>query len=147
MKPFVFRLEKVLNLRKFHEDETKIELGRAIGVLAELESHLDALAKEKARAASAQFSPGNSAAVIQQYMYYLLRLDNTEEELLKQKLKAEQIVDEAREAFIEASKERKVLDNLKDKRQREHRKIALDNETKVLDDISSGALARTGITA
>ena len=40
MKPFAFNLEKVLNLRKFHEDEAKMELGRAVGILAELEARI-----------------------------------------------------------------------------------------------------------
>ena len=135
MKPFVFSLEKVLGLRKYNEDEKKIELGRAIAVLTELEGRINVLARERARAAGAQFSPGNSAALIQQYMYYLLRLDNTMEQLLEEAALAEMKVEEAREAYVEASKERKVLDKLKDKRYKEYRKEMIAAETKVLDDI------------
>ena len=135
MKPFTFKLEKILDLRKYHEDETKIELGRAIGVLAELESRFSALAGERARAAAAQFSPGNNAAQIQQYMFYLLRLDTAKEQLLNDITLAEMKVEEAREAFIEASRERKVLDKLKEKRGKEYRKEMLAEETKTLDDI------------
>lgn len=142
MKPFTFGLEKVLNLRKYYEDEAKMELGRAVGVLAELESKLLILGQERARAAAAQFSPGNSAVQIQQYMYYLLRLDNTKEQLLKETALAELKVEEAREAFVEASRERKVLDNLKEKRQKEYHKFMLAGEAKVLDDISASAHAR-----
>jgi flagellar FliJ protein len=50
-------------------------------------------------------------------------------------------VEEAREAFLEASRERKVLDKLKEKKQKEYHKIKLNEETKVLDD------RRYGITA
>ena len=147
MKAFSFNLEKVLNLRKFYEDEAKIELGRAVGILAEIELNIKSVAEERHKAAAAQFSPSNSAAMIQQYMFYLLRLDNTTEELLRQAALAELKVEEARDVFIEASRERKVLDNLKEKRLKEYRKLKLDNETKALDDISSGVLARIGITA
>ena len=142
MKPFVFGLEKVLGLRKHREDETKIELGRAIGVLADLENRLRILAGERIRAAEAQFSPGNSAARIQQYMYYLLRLDSTKEQLLKDAALAELKVEEARNVFIEASRERKVLDKLKEKREKEYRKRMFIEETKILDDISGSAPAR-----
>ena len=138
MKAFTFGLQKFLNLRKFYEDEAKIELGRAVGVLAELENNLSALGRERARAAASQFSPGNSAAQIQQYMFYLLRLDNTKEQLLKECAMAELKVEEAREAFIEASRDRKVLDNLKEKRQKEYHKKMNAEETKTLDDISAG---------
>jgi len=134
MKAFAFRLEKLLNLRKFYEDEAKIELGRAVGVLAELEGKITALAAERVRAAAAQFRPGNSAVEIQQYMYYLVRLDNTKERLLKEAAIAEMKVEEAREAFLEASRERKVLDKLKEKKQKEYHKIKIDEETKILDD-------------
>ena len=136
MKPFTFSMEKILKLRKYREDEAKIELGRAIGILAELEARIFALAKERARAAAAQFSPGNSAALIQQYMFYLLRLDTTKEQLLKEAALAEMKVEEARALFIEASRERKVLDKLKEKRQKEYKKEVLAEETRELDDMS-----------
>ena len=139
MRPFTFSLEKVLELRQYREDEAKIELGRAIGVLAEMETRLFALGKERARAAAAQFSPGNNAEQIQLYMFYLIRLDNTKEQLLREMALAEMKVEEAREQFIEASRERKVLDKLKEKRQKEYRKEFFAEETKVLDDISAAA--------
>ena len=135
MKAFSFGLEKVLNLRKFYEDEAKIELGRAIGVLADLENRIAMLVREYARAAAAQFAPGNSAALMQQYMFYLQRLDYIKEHLLKEAALAELKVAEAREAFLEASKDRKVLDKLKEKRQKEYRKTLFAEETKTLDDM------------
>jgi flagellar FliJ protein len=138
MKAFSFGLEKVLNLRKFYEDEAKIELGRAMGVLADLESRLYAVGRERVKAAAAQFAPENSASMLQQYMFYIIRLDNLTEELLKEITLAEMKVEEAREAFLEASKERKVLDKLKDKRQKEYHKVILTEETKTLDDIGTG---------
>lgn len=135
MKPFNFSLEKILDLRTYHEDEAKLELGRAIGVLSEIESKIAVIAKERAIALQDQFNPKNSAAVIQQYMFYIIRLDNTKEQLLKEAARAELEVEKAREVFIEASKERKVLDKLKEKRQKEHRKAWLTEEGKALDDI------------
>ncbi|MCL2069993.1 MAG: flagellar export protein FliJ [Treponema sp.] len=137
MKAFSFGLQKVLNLRKYYEDEAKIELGRAVGVLSEIEARIRQVAVERARAAEAQFSPKNNAAIIQQYMYYLLRLDSTREQLLEDAALAEIKVEEARELFMEASRERKIFDKLKEKRQKEYRKNMFNEETKILDDISS----------
>jgi len=141
MKPFVFRLEKLLNLRKFYEEEAKIELGRAVGVLAEIEGKIRDLAAERVRAAIAQFKPGNSAIEIQQYMYYLQRLDNARDRLLQEAARAEIKVEKAREAFLEASRERKVLDNLKEKKQKEYHKLKLNDEIKTLDDIRNKVTA------
>ena len=143
MKPFTFSLEKVLNLRKYREDEAKAELGRAISVLAEIEQRIRAFGQERARAASEQFSAGNSIVQIQQYTFYLLRLDNTVEQLQKEAVLAELKVEEARGAFLEASRERKVLDKLKEKRQKEYRKEMFSADTKILDDISGGREARS----
>ena len=134
MKPFSFRLQKVLNLREHYEDEAKIELGRAVGVLSELENNLLTLGREQARAAGEQFTSGNSAYLMQQYMFYLMRLENTKEQLLIKAAEAELKVEEAREVFMEASRERKVLDKLKEKRQKEYRKYVLAEETKAMDD-------------
>ena len=135
MKPFSFGLQKILNLRKFHEDEAKIELGRAVGVLADLEGRIFNVGRDRARAAASQFSPENSAAMIQQYMFYLIRLDNAKEQLLKEAAMAELKVEEARNIFLEKSRDRKVLDKLKEKRQKEHHREMLAEETKALDDI------------
>jgi len=141
MKPFVFNLEKVLNLRKYREDEAKIELGRATGVLAELESRLMAVGRERVKAEAAHFAKGNSADEIRQYMYYIVRLENMQEHLLHEIAMAELKVEEARAAFLEASRERKVFDKLKEKRQKEYHKEMLREETRVLDDLSSGTYA------
>jgi len=138
MKAFAYSLEKVLKLRKHYEDEAKIELGKAISILAELEQKIFALAGEIARAQTAQFNPINTAIEMQQYMFYLIRLHNTKEQLLKEAAMAELKVEEAREVFLETSRERKVLDNLKEKRFKEYRKLTLAEETKALDDIFAG---------
>jgi len=138
MKAFAYSLEKVLKLRKYNEDEAKIELGKAISILAELEQKIFANVRETARAQDAQFNPENTAIEMQQYMFYLIRLHNTREQLLSEAAMAELKVEEAREVFLEASRERKVLDKLKEKRYKEYRKMSLTEETKALDDIFAG---------
>ena len=134
MKQFNFKLQKLLDLRQHYEDEAKLELGRAVSILTDLENKLRVLGQEQARAAAAQFSPGNDAYAMQQYMYYLTRLENLKEQLLSDAAAAELNVEKARQAFIEASRERKVLDKLKEKRQMEYRKFVLTEEIKTMDD-------------
>jgi len=137
MKPFRFGLEKILNLRKYREEEARIELGRAIGILTDIENRIMAVGQERARAAAGQFDPANSIIQIQQYTFYLLRLDTLKEQLLKDAAAAELVVEKARELFVEASRERKVLDKLKEKRQKENRKEFYAAETKTMDEMSS----------
>jgi len=139
MKPFVFPLQKILNLRTHSEDEAKIELGRAITALSEIESQILTVAQERVAAASAQFDPQNSSATMKQYMFYILRLDTLKEQLLKEAAAAELQVEQARQAFLEASRERKVLDKLKEKQQKAYRKETLAQEAKALDDVRGGS--------
>ncbi|MCL2479323.1 MAG: flagellar export protein FliJ [Treponema sp.] len=135
MKRFSFNLEKVLSLRKFREQETEIELGKAIGVLSEIERNIRTVAEERMRTGD-QFS-GNGA-IIRAYMMYTARLDLEKERLLVEAAKAELMVEAARTHYLEASRERKVLDKLKEKRESEYRKVILAEETKALDDQAAG---------
>ncbi|MCL2008288.1 MAG: flagellar export protein FliJ [Treponema sp.] len=147
MKSFKFDLEKVLKLRKFREEEAKVELGKAIGILSGIESNIKIISHEMVRAQTDQFSPGNSVGLMQQYMYYLQRLDLHKEELLKEAALAELKVQESSEIYIEASRERKVIDKIKEKRLAEYRKDMIVNEGLELDEVSSSVLIRSLATA
>ncbi|MDR3193073.1 MAG: flagellar export protein FliJ, partial [Treponema sp.] len=120
MKRFNFSLEKVLELRRYREQETELELGRATGELVVIEQRIRELAEARSLAAAGRFSPGNSAVDIRNYELYILRLDKTKEELLEAAAKAAQKVEEARRIYLEASRDRKVMDKLKEKRAAEY---------------------------
>ncbi|MDR0998155.1 MAG: flagellar export protein FliJ [Treponema sp.] len=137
MKRFNFSLEKVLELRRYREQETEIELGRAMGELTAIEQNLKRLAEERSLAAAGRFSPGNSAADIRNYELYILRLDIKKEELLEAAAKAAQKVEEARRNYLEASRDRKVMDKLREKRAAEYRRETLAGETAILDDMAA----------
>jgi flagellar FliJ protein len=142
LKRFHFNLEKILDLRKYREQETELELGRAIGELTVIEGRIADLARERSRAAELQFSPGQGGADIFSFDLYIRRLDHTRDKLLEAAAQAELKVEKARALYIEASRERKILDKLKDKREREYRKTIFAAEVKALDDISGGTAAR-----
>jgi flagellar FliJ protein len=146
MKRFKFSLEKILELRKHREREAEIELGRAVGELTEIENRLKALAVDRLRAAGERFASHNSAGEIHNYDLYIMRLDQMKEKLQEAAAKAELKVEEARKIYLEASRDRKVFDKLKEKREAEYRKEMFAEETKVLDDISGGVRARAGIS-
>jgi flagellar FliJ protein len=142
MKRFIFSMEKILDLRKHREREAEIELGRAIGELTEIENRLKAIALDKTRAAKERFSLNNTTIEIQSYELYIMRLDQIRDRLLEEAAKAELKVEAARTVYLEASRDRKVFDKLKEKREAEYRREMLVEETKVLDDISGGVRAR-----
>jgi flagellar FliJ protein len=137
VKQFSFPLEKVLELRKYREQETEIELGRAMGELTAIEQNLARLGEEHILAAAGRFKADNSAADIRSYELYILRLDIRKEELLEAAAKAAQKVEDARLDYLEASRDRKVMDKLREKRAAEYRREALAGETKILDDMAA----------
>jgi flagellar FliJ protein len=143
VKGFHFSLEKVRELRKYREQESKIELGRAIGVLTEIENRIKTAAEDRLRAAADRFSPAHGALEIINYNNYIQRLDLLTDQLLEEAAKAELVVEEKRTLYLEASRDLKVLDKLKEKKEKEYRKEKLAGETKELDDIFGG---RAGIT-
>jgi len=139
MKKFKFELEKILGLRKHREKETEIALAKARGVLNEIENKIVMTAAEKERI-SKEIPQGMSEIVA--FDRYIQRLDKTKENLLVEAEKAQRKVNEELEIYYKASRERKVLDNIKEKRAQEYRKFVLAEETKVLDDLANGVKAR-----
>jgi flagellar FliJ protein len=146
VKRFHFELEKILALRLNREHETELELGKAIGALAELENRIKRIAEERIIAAAGRFTKSRGAAEILSYDNYILRLDKTKDALVEAAAKAELAVEAARAVYLEASRERKVLDKLKERRRREYHKYILAEEVKMLDDISGGRVARKALS-
>ena len=142
MKRFRFDLEKLLQLRSYAEKEAELALARAIGEVAALEARIRSIAEERISIASSRFSPGRSSAEIRNSELYLIRLDRIKDALLEAAAKAGLAAAAARNAFMEAKRERMVLDKLRAKRLAEHRKDSLVEETRILDEVSSGAPAR-----
>ena len=138
MKRFRFNLEKVLELRQYREQEAKIELGKAIGVLAEIENKIKQNAAEQIHASKERFS-GIAAQGGAPSMFawdgYILRLEQEAERLMEEAAKAELVVEEKRGLYIEASRELKVMEKLKEKREGEYRKEMLAAEARELDDM------------
>jgi flagellar FliJ protein len=133
MKRFNFSLQKVLQLRTYREEESKIELGRAIGVLSEIENRIKITASSRHHAAGQRFVDAGNSAAMAAWEHYIIRLDQEAESLAKEAARAELVVEEKRELYLEASRELKAIEKLKEKREKEHRKEMFAAETAELD--------------
>jgi flagellar FliJ protein len=142
VKRFRFKLEKPLELRIHREREMKIALGKAVGTLSVIEHNLEALARERFNAGEERFSPAYGTADILVHDLYIRRLEETQDRLLQEAAAAELKVEEARDEYLEASRDRKVLDKLKEKRREEYRKTMETEDIKNMDDIAGGLSAR-----
>jgi flagellar FliJ protein len=144
VKRFRFGLEKVLEFRRFGEQEAKNELGRAMGVLAAIENNIKQNALIHSRAVHERFTGIESgthavSAVgglsMLAWDNYILRLEQEAQRLILEAAQAELVVEEKRNLYLEASRELKVMEKLKEKREKEYRKEVLAAETSELDDM------------
>jgi flagellar FliJ protein len=119
VKKFNFNLQKVLNLRKYKEEECKIALGQATGILTGIESRIKETAVLRHDARQKCFS---DTANLLSWNNYITRLDQSAERLAEDAARAELVVEEKRAAFLEASRDVKALEKLREKREKEYRK-------------------------
>jgi flagellar FliJ protein len=134
MKRFNFPLEKVLDLRRFREEETRVDLGLAIGILSGIENEIKTIAQAKSMAALQRVSGLSAGSNLLLWDNYINRLDHETEILLKKAAEAELIVEEKRSIYLEASRDFKIMENLKERKQKEHRKEYYAAETREMDD-------------
>jgi flagellar FliJ protein len=145
VKRFKFGLEKVLKLRQHNEHEARVELGRAIGVLAGIENEIKKNAATRSDAVKERFTGINPENTVGDTGYggslsmhawdaYINRLEQEADRLMEEAARAELVVEEKRNFYIEASRELKVMENLKERREKEHRKEMFIAETKEMDD-------------
>ncbi|MDR2518872.1 MAG: flagellar export protein FliJ [Spirochaetaceae bacterium] len=140
MKRFAFGLEKVLGLRRHRERETETALGKAVGALTALEQRINSAAAERARVSA--HPP--EARDIPAFDRYILRLEHEKAAFLQEKARAEQKAEEARQVYLEAARDRKIIDKVKERRRGEYCKRTAREETKILDDLASSAKIRAG---
>ena len=143
MKRFGFNLEKILKLRKFSEEQAKNELGKALGILAGIENNIKLNAQTRYNASQKRFSsvstnhlnPESSLNSIIQWDLYIARLDQEKEELLEKAAQAELVVEEKREIYMNASRDLKVMEKLKEKQFAQYKKEYQAHEIKTMDDL------------
>lgn len=135
---FKFSLEPVLSLREKIEENKKRELGEATQYhekVYEEKLYLEQIKEEAlnlTRKQSRQAVNVLEIRALNQYNSYMVKaVENKEQEVKK----ARQIVDEKREALLEAVKDRKILDNLKAIHKENFEEEEKRAEQRILDDM------------
>lgn len=141
MKQFEFRLQKVMETTKAREELQKRELTLAIGDLTRNEALLvtmiDHLEEEVAQFAGRKVKGSIRVSSLAQYASYT---DNLLSEINRQRREIEKlarVVEEHREKLLEITKDKKILERLKEKRFEEYRRKLRQVEQKFMDEISS----------
>jgi flagellar FliJ protein len=130
-------------LRKYHEKEWELKLARAVGECVRTERNIQSHIFERARTLKTRRMEGpvqiETLICSEQYMRRLFQEERVlEEELI---LKEQQRL-QVQRAFIEASKKRKVLDNLKNRKALAFYKEQRINEMKEIDDLNNATYVR-----
>ena len=140
MKKFKFSMESLLNLKLSLENKKKEELGHAITLLKLEKDKLFQLENKRNNVIDL-YKKGSKDKIfvleLKNYNNYLLFIKKTIEEQLLIIKKAEINVEQKREEFINATKERKILDKLKEKHYENYLYEVKQEEQKIVDEIVS----------
>ncbi len=132
MKRFHFRLEKLLTVRRHREEKLEIELAKAVSRVLSIENEINFRKTERSRVFGA-----DAAGELEYEMIkgrYIFRMEKEISDFSKKLKKAQQERELSKEKFLEASRERKVLDKLKDRKQAEFYHEQKIEEIKESDD-------------
>lgn len=145
---FVFRLEKALEHRAEEEERIKREF---LLKKNRLDSEKEVLS-QKIKLINETIHQFNelrygtlNAISLRNYEIYLKKIKN---EKIKQDEVVEQcrkITEEAKDAFIEARKEKKVLEKLKEKKYEVYKQEELKKEQKFIDELSNSMYNRRNV--
>ncbi|MDY7027546.1 MAG: flagellar export protein FliJ [Spirochaetota bacterium] len=142
MRRFQFNLEKILELRRYHERQCELRLGEATGRCNALHCQIQERSVRKKNVFAKRGAMGRDISSFLSVEYYTLRMDREIEGLQRELEQAEAERRERQIEFLEASKKRKILDKLKDRKQSLYYREQLKTEQKALDDISSSMYIR-----
>jgi len=139
MKKFKFRFETVLKVKEKKEEQLKREFMQLIALKIRQENLLMEIEKERQEKAKEKFNEKQTGTDIQTLIFYeeytnLLRkqIEETEKRIKELQEKA----DIKREELIEASKQKKIFERLKQSDFNEFKNLVLKNEQQLLDEIA-----------
>ena len=134
-----FRLQPVLNYRQDIEDALQLELGRLLQEEQEARARLEELRAESERSmvelSAIQSAPRIDVPAIQQGYYYLEALQGVIEHQVVVVNEATERVEAKRRELVKAMQDRKVLEKLKEKYQREYADWVRRVEQTLADDV------------
>ncbi len=140
MKQFEFKLQKVMETTKTREELRKRELAKALVVFAQneslLEAMLDRLEEQIEEYNTRKLKPSMTASDLINFSHYTEKLLT---DIQHQKKTIEDLAEKVRqhrEKLVEITKDKKILERLKERRYEEYRKKLRSMEQKFMDELS-----------
>jgi len=149
MKKFRFRLQKVMEYKEEIEKQRKLELSKAKQRVYDEEEKLKRLQRRDSVCRKQIQEKGTAERIdpreMNLYYQYLKVLHVQMKHQNGCILEAKEVMEEKRKILLEATKERKILEKLKEKKHVEYNLDIARRERFVLDDVTSTAFARRRI--
>lgn len=143
MKQFRFNMEKVLELRRYEERRWEMKLGEVTGKCVSVNRRIKEHTETRNRVFSRRRMTAESAfSDFQLAERYIMRLEKEKEKLSLELQEYEQEREEIKKRYLEASRKRKVIEKLKERKQEQYYHEQRKEEQKEIDDIT--ASRRTG---
>jgi flagellar FliJ protein len=144
MRRFHFRLERFLELKRHTERDWELALARVLGQALLLRRRITEIDGEVAGSYALSFRAGGlidvrAMAGRELYVRRLTVEKGRTEEALEEKNRE---LEEVRAKYLEAAKERKVLDKLRERTEAEYYERQRDEEFKSIDDMNTAATTR-----
>lgn len=148
-KRFIFRLQTVLEIKIKKEDDEKKKLGDLIAWQKQEEALLaDMIAREQFTRSSLKEKQATGQWIeveeLKRIHYFLKKLASDIEAQKQKLIEIARRIEEQRMALLEAVKEKKTLETLKENQHEEWVKEIEDEEAKVLDELATLKYARDG---
>lgn len=148
MREFHFRLQSILDVRRYQEDQRRLELGAIASRCARLQRDIDARRVERRRVLTVLEPDRHSGDVAYRIVQaaYAMRLEKEAQALEAELRTAEQERLEAVERYRLARRDADVLERLRDRRAAVYRKEQKRDEQKRMDDIAMSRRKHHGNT-
>ena len=141
MKKFVFKLEDVLSIREFQQEQAEIELGKALEEERKIQEKLDAVAVQHA-ACVRQIDGTLDFSAIASAQQYFAMLEVQKNFLLEELTRAKLVTEQKRKILQEKMKKSASLSKLREKELVKFQKQVLDEEELAVDDVASSRYKR-----
>jgi len=136
MKNFVFNLEKLLEIRRYAERKKILELAEVTGRYMKIINSIEDLKKKKRDIMESRFIEQKSSTYSVMYDESLISaIDRKVFDFEKKLIPINVERENKRLEYLEASKNKRVIEKLKEKKAYKHKKEELKRDSKTIDDI------------
>ena len=142
MRRFHFSMQQLLKLKIYREKEWEIKLGELTGRMEEIRRRIEECTSRRLEGFTARAASVRDFNALRDADNYILRMEQQTERLRRDLNTLAKEREEIQSHYIEASRERKVFDRLREKQEAAFYKEEERSQVMLQDDLNSSAAAR-----